>query len=477
MNDAQSVSFINFALMRKIGLTTLLLSISLLMFSNINLIDSLKTELPNLDGEKKIKTLIILSESSRNINFSECIQYADSAFDFAKLLKETELMAYVKKSLGVSFYYDGNLENSINNFKESFDIYTKNNNKQGQADCLNNIGLIYEEWGKLDTASKYYQNSYDIEVELGNTKGMAVSLVQIGNISYYTKTYEKSMDYYYRALLLFEEIDYDHGIALTQNAIGIIYKLWNQYDKAIESFEKARNIYIKGGEKRTLSFVLNNLADIYNVEYKDYKKAHKLYEESLKLKRCVEDAVGIALVKNNIGTLYANMENYPLALDYFNESIKLYKESGVISALAMVYYNIGCSYFELHNTPKAIDYYQKSLKISIDTKRSEYISSSYEGLLLCYAKNGNFNNFEKYFDLYNISKDTIIDKYYELQSIKVDNKYQSKLQQLRNTKLTEDNEKMGQEVRSYKLILCGIAGLLIIALFIYVLLIRYKSNS
>lgn len=463
--------------MRKVGLTTLFLCISLLMFSNVNLIDSLKTELPNLEGEQKIETLITLSESSRNINFSECLQYADSAFNFAKSLQETELMAYVKKSLGVSYYYDGNLEGAIKNFKNSFDIYNKANNKQGKADCLNNIGLIYEEWGKLDTATEYYQRSYDMEVELGNTKGMAVSLVQIGNISYYTKTYEKSMDYYYRALLLFEEIDDDHGIALTHNAIGIIYKLWNQYDKAIESFEKARNIYLKRGEKRTLSFVLNNLADIYNVEYKDYKKAHKLYEESLRLKRCVEDAVGIALVKNNIGTLYANMENYPLALDYFNESVKLYKESGVVTALAMVYYNIGGSYFEIQDIPNAIKYYQKSLKISIDTKRSEYISGSYEGLLLCYAKNGNFNNFEKYFDLFNISKDTIIDKYYELQSLEVDEKYQSKLQQLRNIKLTEDNEKMNKEIRSYKLVLCGIAGLLIIVLLIYVLLIRTKSRS
>lgn len=439
-------------------------------------IDSLHAQLLVTEEEEKIITLINLSEAYRNIVFNECIKYGSQALSLAEETNNIALKALTLKSLGISSYYSGNMDIALKYYSQSLYAYNEIGDKKGQASCLNNIGLIYEEWAEFNKAADYYIRSYEIEKMLNNKEGMAISLIQIGNISYYRNSFQEAMDNYYQALLICQEIEDLDGVAYAYNSIGIIYGKWNNFERALEYYLKAKDLYNETNNKRALSQVLTNMGEIYNFEFKDYKKALSLYNEALWIKKSMEDAIGIALLNNNLGTLYANMEDKQKALEFFNSSLKLYNESGVSTGVVMVKYNIGELYQDSDKTNLAIEYFQKSLVDAIQTGQVDYINSNYEALISCYAKLGDYEEFEKYFRLFRIGKDSLINKLHNLEMMEIEVKYRVEESLLESRLLQKENEEMENQITKYKLLFTGFGGIIIIIIFIYLLFLRLQKK-
>ena len=80
------------------------------MGNSFDKIDSLETILPKIEGVEKINTLILLSESYRNITFNECLKYGHQGIKLANQLGEFDLEALALKSMGNSCYFSGELD-------------------------------------------------------------------------------------------------------------------------------------------------------------------------------------------------------------------------------------------------------------------------------------------------------------------------------------------------------------------------------
>jgi tetratricopeptide (TPR) repeat protein len=439
-------------------------------------IDSLQAQLNVTQDDEKAQTLLHLSEAYRNIMFNDCIDYGTQAFELADELNNSSLKALVLKSLGVSSYYSGNMDIGLDYFLQSCEIYKQIEDKKGQANCLNNIGLIYEKWADFDNAISYLVQSYEIEVVLDNKKGMAISLLQIGNISYHKGSYQEALDNYYQALLISTDIDDVNGIAYAYNSIGIIYGKWKKFDKALEYYQKAKELYFQTGNKRALSQVLTNMAEVYNFEYKDYNTALQIYNEALQIKNSIEDKVGIALLNNNLGTLYANMEDDEKALVYFETSLKMYNETGVSTGVVMVNYNLGELYQNVNKTDKAIEYFIRSLNMAKQNGQIDFIVDNYDALVHCYAKQGDYSNFEHYYRLLSIGNDSLINKLHELELVEMEVKYKVEESIKEGIQLLKENEKQQVEIKKYKLLLTGLAGLVILVMFIYILFLKIRKK-
>ena len=141
----------------------------------------------------------------------------------------------------------------------------------------------------------------------------------------------------------------------------------------------------------------------------------------------------------------------------------------------MVNYNLGELYFNNSNTKKAIEYYEKSLETAKQNNQVDFINDNYEALLNCYAKNGEYSKFNDYFRLFNIGKDTLIDKLHELELTKMEVKYKVEESIKESNELQKENQQQQQVIKKYKMLLAGIGTLLIIILFIYILFLRVKK--
>lgn len=441
-----------------------------------NKIDSLEAQLLVTTSNEKVVTLINLSEAYRNILYNDCIKYGTQTVELADKLNDKSLKALALKSLGISSYYSGDMDISLWYYSQSLELYEEVNDKKGQASCLNNLGNIYLEWANFDKAIEYYTKSFTTKEILDDKEGMAISLLQIGNISFHRANFQRALDKYYQALLIFTEIDDIGGIAYSYNSIGIIFKEWNKFEKALEYYEKARDLYSETNNKRALSQVLTNMGEVYNFELKDYKTALNLYNEALQIKNSLEDVVGIALLNNNLGTLYANMEDRQMALEFFNTSLRIYIESGISTGKVMVNYNIGEIYRDSDEINKAIDFFLKSLNMAKENGQVDYINRNYEALVHCYANLGDYDKFQKYFRLFSIGKDSLINKLYELELKEVEMKYKVEESIRERVQLQKANEKKEQELSKYKFLFTVIGGIIILSLFSYLLFLRIRKK-
>ena len=436
-------------------------------------IDSSKSRVAQTSGDERIETLIQLSKANRTYDFDACISIGLKAVMLAEKKKNFNLQALAIKSIGVSYLFEGELVTAIQYFEKSLDLYTNNNHLQGMANCLNNIGLVYLYRGNYIKAAEYYQLNYDIVKALDNKPDIASVLIQLGNVNYYRSNFHQALDNYYQAMLIYSEIEDLSGKADAYYSLGIIYSELKNFEKALEFYRFSESTYRKTGNLRDLSHVLNNMAKIYSFEYKEFETAHLLYKQTLELKKQLNDKIGIALLYNNIGTLFGNMKKYQKAIEYFNKSKLLYEEIESKSGLMMVIFNIGQVYDERGDVQLAIEMYSKSLKMAKTSDEVSYINQNYEALFHIYAQTCNYDQFDKYYRLFAIGKDTLIDRLYQAEMAEVEARYKVE-ELLRDTStLLENNEKKAKEIWKYKLILAGIVCLF----FLFLLFLFFNGRK
>jgi len=440
-------------------------------------IDSLKDELSRTKGDNRILTLISLSEAYRNIHFADCIDYGMIAIDEARLLGDVSLEAKAYKSLGISAYYKGEFDKSISFYQSSMELYERIEDKAGVAACLNNIGIVFEEKADFESASEYYTKSFEQEKLMNNQEGMAISLISLGNINYHLNNLKEALDNYFQALLMFETLGNKSGEGYAYNSLGIVFLEWNNPEKAIKYFELALNVYEEIGDEVGLSKVLTNLGELYCDKFKNYKEALDYYNRSLSIKKKQEDNIGIALLYNNLGSLYARMEDFNKAYIYLQKSHKLYSEMESVTGLVMVDYNMGKMYQANERCTLAIEKYTSSLNMASKSAMNDYVLLNQKGLMLCNSRLSNAEEFNKYFSLYEMGRDSVIDNLRLTQMLEIESNYDIERILKRSEGLKEENREKEIVIRQLKLWMTALSGLIILIIFGYVLFLRVRKEK
>ena len=73
---------------------------------------------------------------------------------------------------------------ALKSYEAAMAIYIEMSNPLGQANVLNNIGMVYGDQGKLEEALKSYETAMAIYIEIGYPLGRAKALNNIGVVYY-----------------------------------------------------------------------------------------------------------------------------------------------------------------------------------------------------------------------------------------------------------------------------------------------------
>ena len=460
-----------------IGLTTLLPVF--LIAQTSSQVNKIRIKLQNASGVERVNLLINLSKAFRTISFHECVKYGEASIEEAEKLGKIDIEGLASKDLGVSCYYSGNYKEALKYFKGGLSFYLKSKNKKGISNCVNDIGLIYENWSKFDSAAYYYKQSLDIEKELNNQEGIATSLINIGNISYYRKAYRSALENYIGALKIFVEVkDYD-GMGSAYNSAAVIYEQLNEYDRARDFLQKAIGIYENENDKINKSKVIDNLAAIYYEHYKDYKQALMLYEQALDLKKDIDSKSGVALVTCNLGALYGKMGNFPKAFELFAQSKKQFEQIGHKTGLVMVYYNEGDIFILAREFRKALADFKRGATLAQEIGYSDYTQKFNEGFFTCYAGLGEFDNFSRYYKIYSESQDSLIDKLELENTQEIDNQYKVNELTQRSNELKPESRQQSKRIRIYYFFgaIFAVAFLILFVSILFYLKLRKKARD
>lgn len=152
--------------------------------------------------------------------------------------------------------------------------------------------------------------------------------------------------------------------------LGQIYSRHGLYANALIYYNDALKI-IENKKKDTLYVTINNeIGKVNNAMYK-YSNAYNFFKEALEVSKEMKYAKGRAIALSLLGANYEKQTKYAEALKYANESLLFFDPIEDKFQIAIVYENIGSIYEDLLQFDKAFLYFTKAYNILKNTNTKE----------------------------------------------------------------------------------------------------------
>ena len=190
---------------------------------------------------------------------------------------------------------EGHLKQALRSFRAEADL-------QGEADALNNLGLIAKTRGDLAEAERLHRESLAIKREIGDRQGEAASLGNLGNIAVKRGDLAEAERLQRESLAIEREIGDRQGEADSLNNLGNIAQTRGDLAEAERLYRDCLDIMREMGNRQGEAGSLGNLGVIAQSRG-DLAEAERLHRECLGIMRGIGDRHGEAGSLNNLGNI------------------------------------------------------------------------------------------------------------------------------------------------------------------------------
>ena len=279
-----------------------------------------------------------------------------------KAIEIDDKIFLAKHLLGETYRHTGQYDKALEIFTENLKQATELNNKQGEANSLNGVGLVHWRKSEEDIALEYYNRSYEVYDELGDKKGMGNLLNAIAIIYNNQGKRKEALEYYGRSLTIAEVLDDKIQMGRVLNNIGNVHTNKGDYELALDYQFRSLKVREEAGHNRGIGFGLGNIGRLYYLKG-DYEQALDYQNRSLKVREKLGDKYGIALSLYNIGTIHKQIYEFEKALDIFLSSLNIATEIGQKGNLAYSQLKIGDIHRIKGENEKSIEFLGRSIKL------------------------------------------------------------------------------------------------------------------
>ncbi|MDQ3047678.1 MAG: tetratricopeptide repeat protein [Bacteroidota bacterium] len=271
--------------------------------------------------------------------------------------------SYALNNSGYEAMQRGDSYEAIKYYNQALEIMKSNNDKNGMATELVNIGMIFRQEGNISKALEYYHNALRIQLETGDKNGMAASYNNIGYIFDSQGESANALNYYEKSLKLYQEINSKDGIATASANLGYIHS--TQLDPACKENQEAcrKASMIKAIEYLNRSVALRE----------EINDPHGL-ASSLNILGGIYDEYGDPLCKSSVEECRKTSDKK--ALEYYQRALELRAQEGHTAGLAFSYSSLTKHFMNNGQPEKALEYGLKGLSISYELGDPERIKDA-----------------------------------------------------------------------------------------------------
>ncbi|MEM9824569.1 MAG: tetratricopeptide repeat protein, partial [Bacteroidota bacterium] len=225
---------------------------------------------------------------------------------------------------------------------------------------------IYEQiatkmWTKDTVLSLQYVDSMLLLAKATNdVAAMGRSYLVRGTVYSNFNQYNKAIVLFKEALIFFEQVDDPQYLGTTYNRMGNNFYYQGMISNALAVYIKAQPFFELAGTKKRAAQNLNNIAIMYRSQ-EQYQKAIEIYEMSLKIKREVEDSIGIANTYFNIGLAYGFMKKGDFAIANLEKAKQIYKSLNAEKDIASIDLALGIQLIKQQSYEEGIFIIEQSL--------------------------------------------------------------------------------------------------------------------
>jgi serine phosphatase RsbU (regulator of sigma subunit) len=349
--------------------------------------------------------------------------------------------------------------------------------KKGESSTLSGIGLTFSKKGDYKQALEYMKKGMKIKEMMGDKKGMANGYNNMANIFYTQGYYKEAMNAYLTSLKIREGLGDKHGIATSYNNIGELMNSQGKLDEALGYYLKTAQIWNETHNLSDLNKVYCNIGEIYRKK-KQSKTALVYILKALTINEQLGDKQGIAISYNDIAAGYVDENKMDIAIAYQLKSYTLSKEIGDKKTLIQACDAIANSYENKRDFTKALHYNLEMLSLSKELNYREASKMAYKNLASIYKQQKQYEKAFEYLELYNTTKDSLLNKENFKEVIELNTRYQTDKKEKEILLLTKDQQLNAKIIRQQQLVRWGlIGGLALLGISIFSIYRRYRFKQ
>jgi len=304
----------------------------------------------------------------------------ETAVQVAKRLNDSKLLAITYYQLG-HIYSDRNLfPQAIAAYEKSKDGFERAGLTRDEVYVLADLGALYFIQEDYKQARECSERSLNIAEGANSSEpagaypddfGKARALLTLGDLATHEGNYEQAVEKLQNSLALYQRLNgssssYDLYIAGVYGALGRAYPERGDSTTGLLCLNKALDIADHHSDKRLTASLRNDIGYLY-LEQEDYAQASAQFGESLKIYEAQNNQRERGRVLLNLGVVEQRRSNYEYALRYFGLSIENATITGALDNQIAAYEGIGAVLSSKKDFPGAIDVLNKGLAIAKNT--------------------------------------------------------------------------------------------------------------
>lgn len=324
----------------------------------------------------------------------------------------------------------------------------------------------------IELADSIAQEELRLATHIGYAYGIAASNEDNARVCWQRGQLPEALAYLQKARDVWEKANDQRSIANVENNIGILY--WNQknFSKALECYRRSESIRIAVHDSAGLAAAYGNIGLIFR-EQKQYDSALYYYHKSIAIHILQKNPSGLAISYNNVATTYTDLAGYDSALAYLDKCLPIYDQIGDKFGQSGCENNRGVVLFRLGRPEEARACQLRAVSIGKEIENFETVMKAYGELGRIEYEAGNYRLACDYFE----QKDSLKDKLYSESSARqvaeMDARYQTAQKQRENDQLKSDAARSAIVTR----FLFGFAFLLLVIALVAYFAYRNKRRS
>src|SRR5690554_845800 len=209
---------------------------------------------------------------------------------------------------------------------------------------------------------EYGEQGFALAHDIGWKKGKALTMNQIGINNYYQGAYLEAIPQLLQAIDLSQQTQLTSTMGLGAIILGLCYENTDQAELALQAYIQSSQAFRKI-DHPYLKTALNNTCIMY-LKLLRYPEALSVTTELYEYSKERNDDIGLGHAYRFKGAIYAELSNYPIALQNFFNALKIFEKHNLKSLTNTMYTSIGTIYETQGAYEKSLDYYNKALTIS-----------------------------------------------------------------------------------------------------------------
>jgi len=148
------------------------------------------------------------------------VELGKEALELAQSINYTRGTALAHRIMGVGYWALGAPKLALENLTAGRDLYTELDQREGIANCILNIGMVYADIGELDRAQSLYLRAINEFESLNLESRIGTAFTKLGMVYLERDRLEEARNYFTDALRIHTDDGFDYGISEAHNRLG-----------------------------------------------------------------------------------------------------------------------------------------------------------------------------------------------------------------------------------------------------------------